>query len=84
MSLIKKLSEVNGNISVADGMLKFEDGETIDLYAELLTEEQQRMREAEVLASLREVVRSFQDGTHYESRNPYLRPFVKRALVAIK
>lgn len=37
----------------------------------------------EVLAALKAMTRTFLDGTHYETTNPYCRPVVRKALIAI-
>jgi hypothetical protein len=37
----------------------------------------------ELLASLKDMLRSFETGEHYETRNPYTRPYVQAALAAI-
>jgi hypothetical protein len=38
---------------------------------------------SDLLASLKEMLRSFETGEHYETRNPYSRPYVQAALAAI-
>jgi hypothetical protein len=43
----------------------------------------QRKTRDELLAALEALTQTFIDGTHYETVNPYCRPEVKRALVAI-
>ena len=37
----------------------------------------------ELLAALKDMLRSFETGEHYETRNPYSRPYVQAALAAI-
>lgn len=38
---------------------------------------------SELLAALKDMLRSFETGEHYETRNPYSRPYVQAALAAI-
>lgn len=77
MSALKILSEVIGSVTIKDGIATLEDGTSIDLVEALAKQD-------ELLASLREVVATFQTGDHYETNNPYRRPYVQRALTAIK
>ena len=37
----------------------------------------------ELLEALKQITAMFRDGTHYETKNPYCRPQVQRALKAI-
>lgn len=38
---------------------------------------------AALLAALENLVKTFEDGSHYQTQNPYTRPQVKAALAAI-
>jgi hypothetical protein len=77
MNALKQLSEVVGPLSIEGGMATLEDGTHIDLVDALAKQE-------ELLASMREVIHTFQTGSHYATQNPYTRPYIRRALTAIK
>jgi hypothetical protein len=77
MNALKQLSEVVGPLSIEGGIATLEDGTQIDLADALAKQE-------ELLASMREIIGSFQSGSHYETSNPYCRPYIRRGLIAIK
>lgn len=74
---LSTLAYAFGTVTIQHGIATLEDGTTIDLV-------KARVQQDALVASLREVIVQFQTGAHYETKNPYRRPYIESALVALK
>jgi len=77
MNALKQLSTITGNVSIENGIATLADGTVLNLVEAFAQQE-------ELLLSMHDVLKPIQNGDIYETCNPYRRPYVVRALNAVK
>jgi hypothetical protein len=84
LSVVKQLPPSSAELGYPELDLSFEDN-PIEPRPIGVAADQNLLADAapDLLAALKSMLRSFETGEHYETRNPYSRPYVKEAIAAI-